>query len=164
MGRPGQNPYDHQTTWAQTRQTVARLCALGEPLDEGRHAFPTPQRIAAMPPDELAAHSRAGYRAAYLHELAQRISSGEDVEAWRGLPADELYHRVRSLKGFGDYAAGTMLRLLGHFDRLAIDTECRAAFRRIHGRPAENDREISAYYAPFGRWRGLLMWMDVIEG
>jgi hypothetical protein len=72
---------------------------------------------------------------------------------------------VKALKGFGDYAAGSILKLLGHFDRLATDTECRAVYIDINdGVPAQNDAEIAAYYEPFGQWRGLFQWMDVMRG
>ncbi|MBZ0287830.1 MAG: 3-methyladenine DNA glycosylase [Anaerolineae bacterium] len=156
------------TTWNMTKQMVARLNTLGEPDAPGGHAFPTPERIAAMTPDDLNAHVRAGYRGAYLHELAVRIANGDlDVESWRdpALASADLYKRVKSLKGFGDYAAGSILKLLGHFDRLATDTECRAVYKEINnGVPAQNDAEIAAYYEPFGPWRGLVQWMDVMEG
>jgi 3-methyladenine DNA glycosylase/8-oxoguanine DNA glycosylase len=150
------------TTWAQTRQMTARVCAFGTPYDGG-HTFPTPQQIAAVPFDDFAARARLGYRAAALHELARRICDGLDVEAWRALDSEALYQQVRGLRGFGDYAAGTVLRLLGHFDRLAIDTECRAAFRRVTGRAAFTDADIRAYYADFGAWQGLMSWIDIMH-
>lgn len=155
------------TTWNMTIQMCRRLVTLGDPHPDGGHAFPTPQRLAALSPDGLNAHVRAGYRGAYLHELASRVASGElDVEAWRdpALPPANLYQRIKKLKGFGDYAAGSLLKLLGHFDRLATDTVCRAVYRdRINGGiPAADDKEIAAYYAPFGRWQGLVQWMDVM--
>lgn len=154
------------TTWNMTKQMVARLNTLGESYSGGGNAFPTPEHIATLNPDELNAHVRAGYRGAYLHELATRIVGGEiDMESWRdpALPSAELYKRVKSLKGFGDYAAGSILKLLGHFDRLATDTECRAVYIEINnGVPAQNDAEIAAYYEPFGQWRGLVQWMDVM--
>ncbi|MBI5667253.1 MAG: 3-methyladenine DNA glycosylase [Chloroflexi bacterium] len=156
------------TTWNMTIQMCRRLITLGDPYPAGGYAFPTPERLAAMNPDDLNAQVRAGYRGAYLHELANRIASGElDVESWRdpALPSADLYKRIKGLKGFGDYAAGSMLKLLGHFDRLATDTACRAVYRdRINGgNAAADDREIAAYYAPFGRWQGLVQWMDVME-
>jgi 3-methyladenine DNA glycosylase/8-oxoguanine DNA glycosylase len=121
-----------------------------------------------MNPDDLNSHIRAGYRSAYLHLLASRIASREiEVESWRdpGLPSDELYRRIRGLKGFGDYAAGNLLRLLGHFDRLATDTVCREVYKNQinNGVPAASDKEIALYYEQFGRWRGLAQWMDVIH-
>jgi len=117
---------------------------------------------------DLNAHVRAGYRGDYLHLLATRIAKGElEVESWRDadLPSDEVYKRIKSLKGFGDYAAGNMLRLLGHFDRLATDSACRTVYKDSinKGVAAADDKEIAAYYQPFGQWRGLVQWMDVME-
>ncbi len=149
------------TTWSQTRQMSARLCALGSPYND-KYAFPTPHSIAAMPLDDFSQAIRAGYRASYLHELAQRIVEGLDVEAWRTLDSDRLYKQVRSLKGFGDYAAGTMVRMLGHFDRLAIDTECRASYRRLTGLATFTDNDIRTHYAQYRQYQGLVMWMDMM--
>lgn len=149
------------TTWAQTRQMTARLCSLGTRWQD-RHAFPTPLQVAALPLDTFSEVTRLGYRAASLHDLAQRIAQGLDVEAWRTLPSADLYQQVRGLRGFGDYAAATMLRLLGHFDRLAIDTECRAAYRYVVGHSTFTDNDIRQHYAQYGRWQNLVMWMDVM--
>ena len=152
------------TTWSQTKNMVTRLCSLGTQYAPDLYAFPTPQQIAQLSAETLSEKIRAGYRAAYLHELAKRISSGElNPEAWRDLPSVDLYKTIKGLLGFGDYAAGTMLRLLGHFDRLAIDTECRAAYKRINKSETATDAEIRAYYEGFGDWRGLVMWMDVMH-
>lgn len=147
------------TTWAQTKGMCARLCPPGA-------VFPTAEQIAAESLDSLSARLRAGYRTAYLHTLAEQVASGKlDVESWYngGMTSAEVYQAVRSIKGFGDYAAGTLLRLLGYFDRLAIDTVARAAFKRITGGEAAADKAIQAYYAQFGDWRGLALWMDCIR-
>ena len=156
------------TTWTMTIQMTARVVTLGDPYPAGGHAFPTPQRLAALPAAELNAHVRAGYRGDYLHLLATRIANSDlEVESWRdpALSSDEAYKRLKSLKGFGDYAAGNMLRLLGHFDRLATDSVCRTVYKdRINkGLAAADDKEIAAYYQPFGAWCGLIQWMDVVE-
>jgi 3-methyladenine DNA glycosylase/8-oxoguanine DNA glycosylase len=151
------------TTWAQTINMSKRLCAMGDAHGDG-YAFPVARQLIGIPAEELAAKTGTGYRAAYLLELAQKIVAGDvNVETWYELPSDELYKAIRSLKGFGDYAAGTMLRLLGHFDRLAIDTVARAAYKRITAGETATDKEIQAYYEPFGRWRGMALWMDCIR-
>jgi hypothetical protein len=71
--------------------------------------------------------------------------------------------QIKSLKGFGDYAAGSMCRLLGRFDRLGIDSSCRTMFRGKTNNDAPRDSEIAAWYEPFGEWAGLAIWMDVIR-
>ena len=156
------------TTWSMTKGMVARLTELGAPAPEGGFAFPTPARIAVLTPEALNAHVRAGYRGAYLHELATRIVEGAfDPESLRdpSLTSVEVYKRLTALKGFGAYAAGAMMRLLGRFDELGLDSECRAAYVRLYneGQPA-TDKQIAAYYERFGRWRGLVVWMDVMRG
>lgn len=154
------------TTWAMTRAMVKRLTSLGDAGDENRHAFPVPEQVAALSPDELDARVRAGYRSGYLHELAKRIAAGDvDVEAWatNELTADELYAQITALKGFGPYAAGAVLKLLGKFDRLALDSAARSMFAREFAqgeRPL--DAAITAHYEPYGKWRGLVMWMDLM--
>lgn len=149
------------TTWAMTKQMVARLVT----LDTG-HAFPTPEQVAALSLDALDTQVRAGYRSAYLHQLAVSIAEGRvDVEAWHDSdwPAADLYKHIRGLKGFGDYAAGSVLRLLGRHDTLGIDSVARDMYRlKFNGGQKAPDAAIRAHYEPFGRWRGLMMWMDVI--
>src|SRR5690606_14972913 len=102
-----------------------------------------------------------------LHALALDIAEGRlDPEQWRdpALSGQQVYEAILSLKGFGPYAAGAMMRLVGHFDELGLDSVCRAAYRRLwKDGAAATDREIAAHYAPFGRWRGLAVWMDVMR-
>ncbi len=155
-------------SWSNTVAWSERLCQLGaaHPTIEGCHAFPSAERVAGLPFDELAASVRAGYRNAYLHELAGRIAAGElELEAWRRLDGDEFFAAVKSLKGFGDYAAGTLARMYGHFDRIAIDTAAHAMYAARHNGGLKGSvKDIKARYARFGEWRGLVMWMDVMRG
>jgi 3-methyladenine DNA glycosylase/8-oxoguanine DNA glycosylase len=155
------------TTWASTTHMCSRLVTLGSTYKDGRHSFPTPEQVASLGLDELSTRIRIGYRSSYLHKLATDIVHDKvNVEVWRqpGLTSEELYDHIMSLKGFGDYAAGTMLRLLGKFDRLAIDTSCRSVFKeQINGGNRASDGEILDYYRSFGEWRGLVMWMDVMK-
>ncbi len=155
------------TSWAQTVRSCARLCQMGRahPALPGFCAFPSPGQIATLDYDVFADKLRAGYRNAYLYELAGRIASGElDLDAWLSLDSAGLYAAVKSLKGFGDYAAGTIARMTGHFDRIAIDSACREIYAQLHnGGLRGSDADIGRHYAAFGRWRGLVMWMDILR-
>ncbi|SIN71176.1 3-methyladenine DNA glycosylase/8-oxoguanine DNA glycosylase [Singulisphaera sp. GP187] len=154
------------TTWGATVQMCRRLATLGAPLGEGEHSFPTPERVASLSVDALNDHVRAGYRSAYLSQLARAIvEQGLDLELWRepGVSGDDLFRRIRGLKGFGEYAAGSMCRLLGSFDRLGLDSSCRASFRERNGGEPASDKQIALYYEPFGEWCGLALWMDVMK-
>jgi 3-methyladenine DNA glycosylase/8-oxoguanine DNA glycosylase len=154
------------TTWRQTKEMCRRLVLLGDDSPFG-HTFPTPEQIAAHTPEQLAAELRVGYRGAYLHALAENIASSRlDVEAWANSDIDSatLYKQLIALKGFGDYAVASVMRLLGHHDRISIDSVCRDMFAALHSngqRPT--DAAIRAHYEAYGQWRGLVMWMDVLR-
>ena len=155
------------TTWAQTIQMSQRLCYLGTPHPtlSNTFAFPSPQMIANIDFEVFASALRAGYRTAYLYKLAQKITQGElDVESWRMLDGETLYRQVKSLKGYGDYSAGTIVRMLGHFDKLAIDSACREMYATLHNDGEKgDDKAIQALYVQFGQWKGLVMWMDIMR-
>jgi 3-methyladenine DNA glycosylase/8-oxoguanine DNA glycosylase len=149
-------------SWALTETMVTNLV---EKLGDG--AFPQPEAIASVTEKFLRKEIRCGYRAPYLLELAKRVASGElTLEEWRtsDLPTEELFQRVRSVKGMGNYAAGNIMRLLGRYDYLAIDSWCRGKFFELHknGRKVK-DSAIEKFYAPYGKWRGLFFWLDLTK-
>jgi N-glycosylase/DNA lyase len=153
-------------SWALTRLMVERLCAtLGEEGPGGERAFPTAAAMAARPEAFYRETIRAGYRAPFLVALAGDVASGAlDLEALRGsdVPTDELLRRLRALRGFGPYAAEHLLRLLGRHDHLALDSWTRAKLARLRGkRRPPTDRTLRRWYAPYGPWAGLAMWLEV---
>lgn len=81
---------------------VERLCRdLGEDLGQGYFAFPTPERLAACQPEDLAG-ARCGFRTKYLLDAARRVADGEiDLAALYTLPIDEARERLKSLYGVG---------------------------------------------------------------
>ena len=154
-------------SWSLTDKMVRSLVnALGaEAFPDGRKNFPAPESMAARPEKFYRDEVRAGYRASYLKELAERVATGAlDVEAWleSDLPTDQLKREMKQVKGVGDYAAENLLKLLGRYDGLALDSWVRAKFARTHngGRVAD-DKKIARYYSRFGRWRGLALWCDM---
>jgi 3-methyladenine DNA glycosylase/8-oxoguanine DNA glycosylase len=153
-------------SWALTEKMVTGMVEnLGRETNDGRRAFPTPQAMAAMPAKFYVNEVRAGYRAPYLKELADRVASGElQVEQWltSDLPTADLAKQIKGVKGAGDYAAENLLKLLGRYDGLALDSWTRARFFQIrnNGRKA-NDKKIARYYSRFNEWRGLALWCDV---
>ena len=153
-------------SWALTEKMVTGLVQnLGRETNDGRRSFPTPQAMASMPTEFFVEEVRAGYRAAYLKELADRVASGElNVEEWitSDLPTPELLKQIKGVKGAGNYAAENLLKLLGRYDGLALDSWTRAKFFQVrnNGKKA-NDKKIARYYARFNEWRGLALWCDV---
>jgi len=153
-------------SWALTVKMVTGLVTtLGRDTNDGRKSFPTAAALASMPLKFFVDEVRAGYRAPYLKELADRVASGElNVEQWLSsdLPTKELAKEIKGVKGAGDYAAENLLKLLGRYDGLALDSWTRARFFQLrnNGRKA-NDKKIARYYSRFNEWRGLALWCDV---
>lgn len=149
------------TTWAQTIAMTARLVEhFGAPLPQApeRHAFPSPQRIAAIPFEEFAAKARMGYRNQYVYSLSTAIANGLlDLEAWQdgSLPAEELRKRLLSLPGIGPYGAACLMLYLGKPEHVNADSVARALLSRELGRPV-TDKEVHTFFEAHGKWRGLV--------
>lgn len=153
-------------SWALTRAMARNLVdRLGAPAPLGGRAFPTPEAMAARPERFYREAIRAGYRAPWMRRIARDVARGRlDVEGWRdpSLPTEELARRIRALPGFGPYATEGLLRLLGRHGHLALDSWIRPKLRRLRGlRRQPSDRTIARWYAPYGEWAGLAMWLEV---
>ena len=153
-------------SWSLTKKMVTGLVqSLGRESAGGQRTFPTPEAMALMPLRFYVTEVRAGYRAPYLKELAERVASGSlNVESWLTSPLTtaELIKEMKSVKGVGDYAAENVLKLLGRYDGLALDSWTRAKFFEVrnNGRKA-TDKKIARYYSGFKEWRGLALWCDM---
>ncbi|HEX4901080.1 MAG TPA: hypothetical protein VFV61_11150 [Pyrinomonadaceae bacterium] len=153
-------------SWALTEKMVTGLVEnLGRKSSNSHRTFPTPEAMALMPEKFYVKEVRAGYRAGYLKELADRVASGElNVESWlnSNLPTPALLKEMKGVKGVGDYAAENLLKLLGRYDGLALDSWTRSKFYSVrnNGRKAA-DKKIARYYSRFNEWRGLALWCDM---
>jgi N-glycosylase/DNA lyase len=156
-------------SWGLTRVMVERLVEkAGARGPGGARAFPTAEALAGKPVGFFRDAVRAGYRAPYLKELATRVASGElELEALRdpAVPSETAYERLRSITGIGPYAADNLMRLLGHYDRLGLDSWCRARFMKLYPRTrkAGLDAAIARRYRPYAPWSGLAMWLDLTK-
>jgi len=151
-------------TWALTETMVKRLLEEFSPGD-GERAFPSPEAIARSSERVLRTRCTLGYRAPFALELARRVADGSlEIESWRTtpLPTEELYATIRRVKGFGPYAAGNLLKLLGRYDYLGLDSWVRARYSTLHGRGRMvSDATIERRYKQYGRWRGLIFWLEM---
>ncbi|MBX2990804.1 MAG: DNA-3-methyladenine glycosylase 2 family protein [Bacteroidetes bacterium] len=153
-------------TWALTKIMVGNLVGqFGDKFNGTLNTFPTPEAIAASSDKYLRKEIKSGYRSPYLIELAERVASGElDLESWRtsDLPTDELFKHMRQVKGIGPYAAGNIMKLIGRYDYLGLDSWVRAQYYKQHrkGR-AVKDSTIEKHYEQFGTWRGLFFWLEM---
>jgi 3-methyladenine DNA glycosylase/8-oxoguanine DNA glycosylase len=150
-------------SWALTRLMCRRLVdSLGAEGPEGERAFPTPSAVADAGERHFVEVVRAGYRARAFVELAARYPE-LDVARWDDPAYDDadVLRDIRSLRGFGPYAAEGMLGLLGRPRGLAIDSWVRAKLPGLLGREAMTDAEITEHFAPLGRWAGQGLWLEL---
>lgn len=161
-------------SWSNTVSMVRRLVEqLGTPLaaDPARRAFPTPQQVAAADPSLFDSQIRLGYRNGYVIQLAREIVEGRrDLEALKqsALAGAELRKELRTIKGVGDYAANTLLVLLGHYHELPVDSAFRSHVRTRHFAhkmaqgESPTDAEMEALYEHWGRWKALGYWFEAV--
>lgn len=153
-------------TWELTTLMVTNLVqAFGTQLDGSFQAFPTPESIAGSTERVLRKEIKAGYRSPFLLEFAEKVASKQiDVEEWRSssLRTDELFKKILEIKGIGPYAAGNILKLLGRYDYLGLDSWVRAKYYELYrnGRTVK-DSTIERDYMHYGKWRGLFFWLDM---
>ncbi len=155
-------------SWGLTKKMVTNLVEkLGEKSANGKRAFPTAEAMAKRDEKFYREEIRAGYRSAYFVELAETVASGQiDPESWlkTDLPTKELKKEMKKIKGVGDYAAENLLKLVGRYDGLALDSFLRAEFYKKHNQSkACPDREIADFYRDFGDWQGLAIWFDMTK-
>lgn len=153
-------------SWELTEIMVKNLCTkLGCMALNTGYSFPKPEAIANCTEKFLRKEIRAGYRSPYLLNLAKRVVNKEiELELWRNnnISTTELYKQVCSVKGIGPYAAGNLLKLLGRYDYLGLDSWSRRKFFELHKNGKKtSDKVIEKFYEPFGKWKGLFFWMDV---
>jgi len=152
------------TTWAGTVRMVSALTSrLGDPLptDPSRNAFPTAAQIARAGEDALQAMG-LGYRTSALAALARQVADGAlDLESMKdnNRSSADIYHRLRQIKGVGEYAAAMALMLLGCYDYLPVDAWARKLVaRQWHGDQPVGPRQVEAAFARWGRWKALAYW------
>ena len=138
----------------------------------GGGGFPTPGQLAAMGADQLKVVTKVGYRADRIIRLARGVVEGTLDLSWFEAPgrtSDELYDALLSIHGLGPYAAANLLMLLGHYDRVAIDTETyrhhclRMGIDRPRNPKALHDA-IDAEYHRHAPYDFLAYWYELWEG
>jgi len=80
---------------------------------------------------------KAGYRSPYLIELTREIVDGElNIKSWLDNSRDSswLKREIMKIKGVGDYSANNILKILGRYDFLALDSWLRRRFAQIRNK------------------------------
>jgi 3-methyladenine DNA glycosylase/8-oxoguanine DNA glycosylase len=174
------------TSWAGTiRMVKALVSQFGTPLpaDPTRHAFPTPDQLAATDEETLRSAAGLGYRAPYVLELARSVASGAlrlrpsilrpgseqaslrtssgqalDLEGFKtaDIPTSQLHKQLLAIKGVGEYAAANLLMLLGRYDFVPVDSwALKMVSHEWYGGEPIGRAEVEAAFEQWGEWKGL---------
>ncbi|MCR5522660.1 MAG: DNA-3-methyladenine glycosylase 2 [Clostridia bacterium] len=102
---------------------IERLCEnFGDDLGGGDFSFPSPEKILAAGQEGLAP-LRAGFRAKYIIDAAEKVASGEvDFAGIEKLDLESAAQELKKIKGVGDkVAACALLYGFGRVDALPVD-------------------------------------------
>lgn len=101
---------------------IDRFCeSFGEKAGES-YSFPTAERISKLTVEDLAP-IRAGFRAKYIIDAAQKISSNQvDIEKIKALPFEEAKSELLKIKGVGEKVAQcALLYGFGRHEAFPVD-------------------------------------------
>ncbi len=154
--------------WAQAIKMINRIGQLGPCLEDFRNlnAWPTAAEILSAGEDYLLGVARVGYRASSILEFCRSVQRGgfdaEGLDEMAGrVSTDELYEHLLTIKGIGPATASFLLGLLGHFDRLSVDSWTIAfVAQRYMGGRKPTVKEVKRLYDSYGRWRSLVWWFE----
>ena len=115
---------------------IDRLCCqFGEKIESG-YAFPKAEALAGLREEDLS-ELRAGFRAKYIIDAADKVAGGEtDLEKIRLMSDDEAREELKKIKGVGDKVADCVL-LFGLYHTSAVPKDVWI-------------KRVNAYYYPKG--------------
>lgn len=103
------------------------LCKLNQKkrkrgMKRGESNFPTPQELSSFDRNKL---KRLGYRGDKILSFAQDVTSDkismERLESFSN--GDDLYKKLKKIKGVGDFMSCNILMCLGFYHRVPVDSE-----------------------------------------
>ncbi len=113
---------------------ISRLCEnFGEKASHG-YCFPSAQTLSALTPEDLAP-IRSGFRAKYIIDAAQKVTSGEiDLKKLKTLSYDQAQSALLKIKGVGPKVADcALLYGLGHIEAFPKDVWIKRALSEYFG-------------------------------
>ena len=156
--------------WGGTKRMVKELVmAYGNffPLNVDLKAFPNPERIAAVSFSDFQDSLRLGYRARYIYELACKVAVNPaflDTFWDKELPSAELKKKLLKIKGVGNYAAASILMLLGRYDEIPVDTVFRDLMSvKYYSKKEFDPSRAVAIYDDWGKWKYLAYWFELLD-
>jgi len=154
--------------WSGTKRMVRELVQqYGEPLwrDAARKTFPTPAALMRDTLDVFQRKVHLGYRAAYVYQLAAEFAEKPEkflALADPSIPAGDLIKQLLAIKGIGNYAAASILMLLGRYEYIPVDTVFRDFVRQKYQLELPINQQAAVnLYQEWGHWKYLAYWFDM---
>ncbi|MDZ7725525.1 MAG: hypothetical protein U5R06_22545 [candidate division KSB1 bacterium] len=151
--------------WTQAVKMINNIASAGPVVENSFHAFPSPRTLLEKGESFLRETGRVGYRSRYIMDCCQRFVNGQvqAKQAEKGLlSSDELRSYFTSFSGIGPVTANYLLALYGSFQDIAVDSFVLSYMQKVHFGYKPTAAEVQDYYAPFGSWRYLAYWMEMI--
>lgn len=145
------------------KKCVESLCAAhGSPVGmyrgKMRYAFPAPEVLARLTPEELDT-CKLGYRAKYIVGTAKQIAEdgGNTLNSLGEATAEEAYQYLLSLSGVGPKVANCiMLFSMGKYESFPLDVWIKRVMNRVYHIEEGNLKEMQEYAAEhFGGYGGI---------
>ncbi len=105
------------------KKIITSLCEnFGEPLSDGLYSFPAPEKLRGITPEDLAP-IRAGFRAKYIADAADKITSGEvDLDGLFKMDTASARKELIKINGIGNKVADCILLFaLGRMEVFPVD-------------------------------------------
>ena len=142
--------------------------SLGSPFrsNPSLRSFPAPESISSVSLEEFKNRVHLGYRAEYIYELSARTSSGDlklNDLLDTSTPTMEIKNQLLAIKGVGNYAAASMLMLLGQYDQIPVDTVFRQFMKEKYFQDKDfSEEEGLRIYEEWGQWKYLAYWNEML--
>ena len=113
---------------------ISRLCENFGDKIEGGYTFPSAQKIASLSLEQLSV-IRAGFRAKYILDGAERVAKGQiDFSLLRQAPIDEARQHIMQIKGVGPKVADCALLFgFARMECFPVDVWIRKAMTNMFG-------------------------------
>lgn len=153
------------TSWQQTINMTNNLVNhLGESIlttDKVEFkTFPSAEKVLEVGEEYLKEHIRAGYRSAYLIDVAKKtVDDTFDLESFKN-PEKNL-GEIKTIKGIGPYAFSTISMLLGQYETLPIDSVYKEhVTHKYFNGTKPSKKEMESIYDQWGNYKHLAYWFD----
>ena len=116
------------------KKIIESLCRLLGDEKNGFYSFPTAKQIANAGIDALAP-IKAGFRAKYIIDAAEKVNSGEiSIENIRKMDYESAKNELKKIKGVGDKVANCVLLFgFGFYSAFPIDVWVKRVISKYYG-------------------------------